>query len=224
MPYRRTPIIKGEIYHIFNRSVGRQPIFLTDKHYKRALEVINFYSFHKPSIRFSLYHKLPKEQREEFLKNLQEKGKKLVEWLAYCLMPNHFHFLVRELEDNGISNLLRNFQNSYAKYFNTREERSGALFQAMFKEVRVETDEQLIHLVRYIHLNPYTAYLVKELREIEGYKWSSFREYVSNKNNGLVYTSEILRYFPSLKDFRQFTLDQANYQRKLDEIKHLTFE
>lgn len=153
MPYRTTPLVQGEFYHVFNRSIARQPIFTRKDEYQRGLEVLNYYSYQKPPLRFSHYKRLTFKQKADFLAGL-ESSKKIVQLLAFCLMPNHVHFLIKEIEDGGISRYMSNFQNSYAKYFNIKNDRTGSLFQTRFKAVRIETDEQLLHVMRYIHLNP----------------------------------------------------------------------
>lgn len=223
MPYRQTPLITDEVYHIFNRSVARLPIFLSKNDHQRALEVIDFYSFGNNYLSFSHFRRLTQEQRLKFSESFFTLENKLVELIAFCLMPNHFHFLLRQKKDKGIATMLRNFQNSYAKYFNTKSERSGALFQSMFKAVRIETDEQLIHVARYIHLNPSTAYIIKDPQDLENYPWSSYPEYL-NKSAGIADQKELLSYFKSSEEFKKFTLNQADYQRKLANIKHLILE
>lgn len=224
MPYRKTPLVVSEIYHVFNRSIARLPIFQSIKNYQRALDTLNFYQFEKVGLRFSHYNRLPQEQKSEFLKNIKLKNAKRLKILAYCLMPNHIHFLLKQLSDGGIANFMSNFQESYAKYFNIRGERTGALFQSMFKAVRIETDEQFIHVARYIHLNPLTSYVLKEFSELEVYPWCSFAEYMGKQNNGIVEKEELLGYFPSKNKLRDFTANQVDYQRKLAEIKHLVLE
>ncbi len=139
-------------------------------------------------------------------------------------MPNHVHFLIKEIRENGIAAFMSNFQNSYAKYFNLKNGRTGALFQAMFKAVLIETDEQLLHVVRYIHLNPLTSFILKNIEDLAKYPWSSFQEYLGKSKWNIVDKDFILSFFPSLKHFIDFTKDQIDYQRELDKIKHLTFE
>jgi len=138
-------------------------------------------------------------------------------------MPNHVHFLMKELEKNGISRFMSNFQNSYAKYLNLKTNRTGSLFQSMFKAVRIESDEQLIHVCRYIHLNPLTSYVIRDVDGLERYPWSSYPEYFKGISD-LIDTNLISDFFPSKKEFRKFTLDQVDYQRQLDKIKHLSLE
>lgn len=223
MPYRKTILVKGEIYHIFNRSVARQPIFLTNRDYQRALDVISFYNYTDPGLRYSHYNRLPQPQKQEFLVKLKDHSR-LVNTLSLSLMPNHLHFLLQEVRDGGISRFMRNFQNSYAKYFNIRTNRSGSLFESMFKIVRIETDEQLIHVARYIHLNPVTAYILKSVEELMNYPWSSFSTYVGKGNMEIINKELILYYFASVEEFIKFTKDQVDYQRELDKIKHLALE
>lgn len=131
-------------------------------------------------------------------------------------MPNHFHFLVRQIQDKGISIFMSQLTNSYTKYFNTKYKRVGPLFQGAFKAVRVVTDEQLVHLSRYIHLNPIVSLLTKSLMN---YPWSSFFEY-SGEASGFCSTKEVLSFFPSKDAYKKFLEDQTEYGITLETIKH----
>lgn len=230
MPFRKIPIAAGEIYHVFNRSVARQPIFLTVKDFSRAVECIKFYLHGDLPLRFSHYNRLPMEQKDQMTKKIQN-CPQIVEILSFCLMPNHVHFLLKSLTEKGIIQFMSNFQNSYAKYFNLRTDRNGTLFQAMFKAVRIETDEQLVHVNRYIHLNPITAYIVNNIMDLENYPWSSYPVYCGAKSLSYLDSSPnfitkepVLSLFKDIPTFKKFTADQVDYQRKLDEIKHLVLE
>ncbi|MBI4096764.1 MAG: transposase [Candidatus Levybacteria bacterium] len=222
MPYRTTPFAINQVYHVFNRSIARQPIFNNKHDYDRFLDLINFYRFDKPPLRFSHYKRLSKEQKDEFENNFMINRNPMIEILTYCIMPNHFHFLLRPKQDSAISDFMRNLQNSYSKYFNVRYDRTGSLFQFMFKAVRMETDEQMVHVSRYIHLNPATAYLV-EAKDLDKYEWSSFKSYISDIQSN-VSTEMILSRFRSKQDYKKFVLDQLEYQRELAKIKHLILE
>lgn len=224
MPYRKTPIVPGETYHVFNRSIARMPIFITQRDYQRALEVFTFYCIANPPFRFSHYNRLPLQEKSTVFDEMMKKGKRLVEVFAFCFMPNHVHFLMKELQSRGIATLMSNFQNSYAKYFNIKREREGTLFQSMFKAVRIETDEQFLHVARYIHLNPVTAFILRGVDELENYPWSSFSGYVGKQSSSILNTKTILSHFPSRRKFIAFTKDQVDYQRKLDKIKHVLLE
>lgn len=224
MSYRKQPIFPDQIYHVFNRSIALQPIFSEAKDYQRFLNVVDFYRFASPGLRFSHYNRLLSEDKKTFIEKLQKEGKKQISIFAFCLMPNHFHFLLKELENNGIRKFSSNLQNSYAKYFNTKRKRSGSLFQEMFKAVRIESDEQLVHVARYIHLNPFTFFLIKGVNQLKNYPWSSFNNYLQMGKFEFLETDFLMSFFRSKEEFETFTFDQANYQRQLEEIKHLTLE
>ena len=131
-------------------------------------------------------------------------------------MPNHFHLLIKQLKDRGITEFLSKLSNSYTKFYNTKYKRIGPLFQGQFKAVLIESDEQLIHVSRYIHLNPIASYLTKDLNS---YEWSSYREYTSNIP-GLCNKEEIMGFFNSPQKYEQFCLDQISYAQDLERIKH----
>lgn len=211
MPYRTTPLVSGQFYHVFNRGVEKRRVFIDKRERVRFLEAIKYYRQSDSKTKFS---QTTLEEREH------ESQSKLVEVIAYCLMPNHFHLLLQQLQDNGISTFIRKLINSYTRYFNTKNERIGPLFQGQFKAVRVESDEQLLHLTRYIHLNPLVGYVVKNLRNFE---WSSYLTYIGQDNNQICQRNTIEKLI-SLKGYEQFVLDQADYAKKLDQVKHLLLD
>ncbi len=223
MPYRYIKFFTGEIYHVFNRSIARQSIFSQQRDCQRILDVIDFYRFHKPQLKFSQYHRLPLSQREDFTARLRAKNI-MVDIFAFCIMPNHIHLLLRQKIDNGIPMFMSMIQNSYAKYFNTKNKRSGALFQSMFKSVRIENDDQFMHVARYIHLNPLTSFVFQNAGELESYLWSSFMDYFGKRSIPFLELSLLKGLFPSIEKFKKFTLDQVEHQRELEAIKHLILE
>lgn len=224
MPYRFIPFVNNEIYHIYNRSIAHQPLFLKQQEYLRFLDIIFYYSYRVAKLRYSHYNRLPIDQKAEIKRNFQLKRKKLVNIFAYSIMPNHFHFLLQQRMDNGIKIFLSNLQNSYAKYFNKKYKRSGSLFQSMFKCVRIETDEQFLHVSRYIHLNPLTSFVIKNHQELEKYPWTSFAYYLGNINSDVINPEMVMGFLSSKEKFKKFTTDQVEYQQKLEEIKHLLLE
>lgn len=221
---RRFPIANGEVYHLFNRSIARQPIFTKLRDFQRFLDVLDFYRYKRPPLRYSHYQRLAQQQKAELLKRLYETGEQIVEIYAFALMPNHFHLLVKQLQEKGIKQFVSCVQNSFAKYYNTKYNRSGSLFQEMFKAVRIETDEQFIHVARYIHLNPLTNYIIKDYHELELYPWTSFYDYVGAEKLPFLTRKFLMSFFSDKKKLKQFTLDQSNYQRTLEAMKHLYTE
>lgn len=219
MPYRVTPLVKDEYYHVYNRGVAFQPIFKNTRDYERFLLCLNYYQFKNISIRLSKFLQIPEEERSEILRRLMGEGNKIIELIAFCLMPNHFHLLIKQNSEDGVSRFLRLMINSYAKYFNTKYKRVGPLFQGIFKVVHVETDEQLLHLSRYIHLNPLVSFLVKE-KDFVSYPWSSLQEYLKNQAR-ISNPKPILENFSKNQDYLNFVMDQADYGKELEKIKHL---
>lgn len=221
---RKIPLINEEIYHVFNRGVEHRPIFTNRRNYQRFIRTLNFYRFHPLPTRLSDFLTFSKKRRMELLDKLQRKNKRLVEIFCFCFMPNHYHFLLKQLVDNGITKFIGNSQNSYTKYFNTRNDRIGPLFQGPFKAKRIETDKQLLHLSRYIHLNPYSSCLVKSLDTLREYPWSSLNNYLKPSKTNFIQEKLVLNYFKNRKNYQNFIWNQADYQRKLEIIKHLTLD
>jgi len=222
MGYRKTILATQEVYHVYNRGVEKRPIFLTKWDYARFLDLTNYYRFISCPVKYSYFKSLSREEREKILKRLEDSAEKWVDILAFCLMPNHIHFLLKQLKDNGISKFMAKIQNSFSHFFNTKQERVGHLFQGNFKAKRVESDEQLMHVSRYIHLNPVTAYLIS-LVQLENYEYSSYPKYLGKKG-GFCDTDLVLGLFKDRNQYRNFVRDQADYQRRLEAIKHLTLE
>lgn len=218
---RKVILATGEVYHLYNRGVEKRPIFTRTRDYERAKEMIWYYRYHKPRLRYSHYKELSPEARSVYMPTLTSQFLK-VAVLCYSFMPNHFHFLLRQEEDGGITKFLSAFCNSYAKYFNMKYKRVGPLFQGEFKAVRIEDNEQLLHVSRYIHLNPTTAFLI-EPESLSSYPWTSFPEYVAGKES-ICETSLVLSQFSKTQKYESFVLDQAGYQRSLNVIHQVLFE
>lgn len=224
MPLRTIPLRIGQYYHIFNRSINKEPIFTKVRDCERAISTIKYYRFTETILRLAYFLKLGPDRRSEILNNLNKNSTSYIDILCFCLMPNHFHFLLKQNAENGISKFLSLFQNSYTKYFNTKHSRTGHLFQGQFKAVRIEDDEQLLHVQRYIHLNPYSSFVTKTLRDLENYTYSSLLEYLGNSKNDICKKETVFSHFKTPKGYKKFIFDQAEYQRKLDVIKHLILE
>lgn len=137
-------------------------------------------------------------------------------------MPNHFHLVLRQTSDEGISTFLSNITNSYTKYFNAKNERVGPLFQGVFKAVRVENDEQLLHLSGYIHYNPVAAYLVADA-DIDSYEWSSYTSYVADDTT-FVDPSIVLGQFEDRRDYEAFVVQKETAASSRKRISHLVLE
>lgn len=216
MPVRKVPLVTDQYYHIFNRGINHQSTFLEKRDYLRALETLSYYRPSLIATRYSQFLKKPIDERQDLLAKLTSQEHQIT-IVAYCLMPNHFHLLLKQNEEQGISTFLSNFQNSYTKYFDSKHKRSGALFDRQFKAVLVESENQLLHLTRYIHLNPYSSHLIS-LDQITSYPYSSLPEYLSG-NYHLTNPSVVLDINP--RRYESFVLDHADYQQQLERLKHV---
>jgi putative transposase len=213
---RKVPLVRGEIYHIFNKSIAEYRIFNNREEFLRMKELICYYRWGSNKPRFSKWEML----KEKFKIEKFEKDK-LVDIIAYCIMPTHIHLILKQLKDGGISIFMSQISNSYARYFNIKHKRKGPLWEREFKNVLVTTDEQLLHLTRYIHLNPTTAFLAKEPKDWE---FSSFKEYTRavEKENKICNFEEVIEIEPI--SYKKFVEDRISYQRELEKIKNLILE
>lgn len=213
MPYRLTPLINDGYYHVFNRGVEKREIFLDGKDYSRFLITLYYYQFSGPKPKLSTY--------KRFRKNDFENHPKIVEIISYCLMPNHFHLILRQNGDNGISEFMSKSTNSYTKFINTKYKRVGSLLQGQFKAEVIESDEHLIQVNRYVHLNPFVAEIVKDLKD---FPYSSYKEYTEDATNIICNTQPILSLFTNKQAYVEFIKDYADYSKKLHRIKHLLID
>lgn len=223
MPFRKIVLAKDQIYHVFNRSVAQQPILNNKRENGIFLESMEYYRFSKPPFRFSHYSRLNIAIKPSILQRLYAENNVLVEIYAFCLMPNHYHILLKQITDNGISNFIRLLQNSYARFLNIKTKRFGSLFQSPFKAVRIETDEQFLHVSRYIHLNPLTSYILKDPYQLPTYVWSSWRDFLLENPRPYIKREKLLGIIKKEK-LIEFTFNQLDYQRNLQNIKHLILE
>ncbi len=219
MPRREVLLVNGEVYHIFTKSIAGFHIFNTDYEFSRVIATMCYYQMTKPEIKFSQFvqmHGIPKADNSWF-----SEKEKLVQIVAYCFMPTHIHFILKQLQNEGITTFARNTLNSYSRFFNLKHSRKGPLWEGRFKNVLVESNEQLLHLTRYVHLNPVTSYLVEKPEE---WPASSYREYVTVGES----KDKICGYYDLLDieptSYAAFVLDSVSYQRELSKIRKLLYD
>ncbi len=214
MPVRQTILANGEYYHIFNRSLFGEEIFSSLFQKKLFIKSVKFYLQADPPVKFSVYRR----QTQKYKIDLSDS---FVDIVSFCVMPTHYHFLLMQIKSNGITKFISRICNSYSHFYNLKKLRKGPLFENKFKAVRVRGLEQLLHLSRYIHLNPVTDYLVEKP---EKYEFSSYVDYLGKRLNSFVKPEVILSEFSSMRSYQDFVMDRKNYQRELGQIKHLILE
>jgi len=215
MEYRKEQLVNNEHYHVFNRSIAKYIIFNDENDYQRMLEIMDLFRYTNFQHQFFKFKELTIENQKNILNQLRTDSPLYVDVIAFCLMPNHIHLVLKQLSENGISKYVSRLLNSYSRYFNIRHNRKGPLWEGRFKSVLVKTDEQLLHLTRYIHLNPTSAGLIQKP---ELWKFSSYNEYIDLKSEKIC----TLNTLPDIntENYKKFTEDQKAYQRELQIIKN----
>ncbi len=221
---KRIPsLVTGEVYHIFNRSIYDFVIFNNEFEFSRLHNLVRYYQICNPTLKFNRFLEF-KVKEGDFNKIFSAEllnNKKLVQIIAYCIMPTHFHIILKQLVDNGISIFMGNVLNGYSRYFNAKHKRKGPLWEGRFKNVLVQTQEQLLHLTRYVHLNPTSAGLINKP---EDWPYSSYLEYLNKiKSIDCVCLYKDLIEMPA-SSYRLFVEDRIVYQRELEKIKHLVLD
>jgi putative transposase len=187
MPYRKEQFINGEIYHIVVRAIDENVIFKDIDDYYRAIFSVYEFNNAKPVV---IKERRKARARDPISGDFRDK---LVEVLAFCVMPNHLHLLVRQLKENGITNFMKKFGIGYGGYFNRKYHRKGYVFQNRFVAVPIKTDDQLKTVFVYIYTNPISLIEPKwkeariknpekAIEYVENYKWSSYPDYIGKKN------------------------------------------
>lgn len=206
--------VEGGYYHLYNRGVEKRIIFLEDKDYKVFLHFLKKYlSPPEPNGILLTATELTgfTPVRPRVVQSLYGS----VSLLAYCLMPNHFHFLVKQTVRDGITKLVNRIATNYGMYFNKKYERVGPLFQGVYKAVLIDNNEQLLHLSRYIHLNPLEGG-VGGLERLVDYNYSSYGDYLGLRRSDWVKVEEVISFFRS--DKRLIGKDDLSYQSFVEDF------
>ena len=209
-----------DLYHAVNRGVEKRNIFLDSQDYARFVH--NLYAFNDkdPVVNFGRSFSTTASMSDLGGHSFDTRGpEQLVKIHAWCLMRNHFHLLLSERQENGISKFLMKVNVGYAKYFNEKYQRNGYVFQGRTKRILIEREQQFNYILHYIHLNPLDyckgaenwrirtkgenkQNLQKIFNYLRGYRWRSYRDYIGEKN------------FPSLLDTGLITKEYSK------EIEH----
>lgn len=216
--------IEGAYYHIYNRGVEKRSIFIDDQDYSVFLKYLKEYL--EPKNEKALYDKLSDKNTDG-----DEKRKILrllhlnnfhgeIDLIAYCLMPNHFHLLVKQNQFDSIDKFTNSLLTRYATYFNRKYGRVGRLFQDVYKAVLIESEEQLLHLTRYIHRNPLG--LENGARNRQN-RYTSLPEYLGKRKTNWLKPQVVLNYF-SKKHPRNSYLSFVEQTDDPDLLKDLIVE
>ncbi|MBI5470095.1 transposase [Candidatus Kaiserbacteria bacterium] len=202
---RQIEFASDELYHIYNRGTEKRIVFLSRWDYDRFLTLLYLCNQEE-----RIDERLNRHTLAQALELPQ--GSPLVNIVAYCLMPNHFHLVLREISGSGISRYMQKVITGYTMYFNKKYDRSGVLFQGKFKAAHAKDDRYLQYLMAYVHLNPTTLTNVFEkdklsstVRSLKQYRYSSYLDYIGTKRpeNKLVDMYALPGYLSGPKHFKK---------------------
>lgn len=214
---RKNSIDTDHYYHIINRSIAGFTIFNTISEYQRMLDTIVYYQQSKPPTKLSRYLDYTDDKKQAFnlLLSTYAVDSKVVQIVCYCLMPTHFHLVLKQNHDSGISKYINIIENSYTRYFNTKHNRKGPLWETRFKNILIESNEQLLHLTRYIHLNPVSAGIIDSPQH---WQFSSYNQYIGSpeQKNSLADYTRVLNIKEN--DYKIFVEERIDYQKEISKI------
>ena len=227
---RKVQFLNNYLYHIYNRGTEKREIFSEEKDYIRFVH--DLYEFNDLNTVLNVGHRF--EIYGGSTSIYRGKRNLLVEVIAFCLMPNHFHLILRQLKEQGITKFMQKLGTGYTMYFNQKNQRSGALFQGRFKAILVDQDEYLLPLVSYIHLNPveliesnWKERGVKDWEKtnefLEKYRWSSYLDFIGIKNfPSVINKNFLLNYYKNGENYKRYLI--TDLVRDLDKINKIKLD
>jgi len=240
---KRPIFVNGRFYHVYNRGVEKRDIFMDNKDYFRFIH--DLYEFNDQKHVVNLHFRLSSfldssgcqidyRSPTSIVPVVGRKRNLLVNILCFVLMPNHFHLVLKQVEENGISLFMQKLGTGYTNYFNLKYKRVGPLFQGRYKAILIDKESYLLQLSRYIHLNPikliepyWKEKGIKNLKKaekfLEDYRWSSYLDYIGKRNfPSLINKRLIEKYFSNPEDYKTFILRIT--PKDLRDIKDLILE
>jgi len=227
MSTRKIQFFNDTHYHIFNRGVDKRDVFLEEKDYERFLISMNLLNDTNDGlmIEWRDYKKSnPKKSLDDFLKGTfrNRKREHLIELIAYCLNPNHYHFILKQTTEKGIERFMHKIGTSYTKYFNNKNKRSGALFQGVFKSVHIDSNEYLLYLSAYVNKNNFIHGHSKN----DNWPHSSLSDYLKYQNNLLIAVNKntILGQFRNIQEYKKYLEKNALHMKDKKETNRYLLE
>jgi putative transposase len=205
----------GDFFHICNKSISNFKILNDENNCHRFIKTLGYYNNLTQKTNLGNYLK---KETDFYPDLLIPNENSLVKYISFSLMPDHYHLLIKILHDNCLSKYINNIQNSFSRYFNLKFNRKGPLWQSRFKAIKIKTNEQLLHVCRYVNINSTTSGLVKNP---EDWKFSSYKNIITNSKYLSLLTEISIR---KRRDFKKFAENHKDYQRRLKLIKKMILE
>ncbi|HKZ37188.1 MAG TPA: transposase [Chryseolinea sp.] len=205
MSIRKINFASGEFYHIYNRGTDKRNIFSDLADQERFIQSMKEFNALNPI--GSIYEHCRSQFGSKASKN-GKKDKRLVNIVAYCLNPNHYHFILEQVSEKGIEKFMQRLGTGYSKYFNNKHERSGGLFEGKFQAVHIDSNEYLLHASVYVNLNDrvhgFGSKASKSLGKMLIKSRSSWDEYMGNAKEGFCTKDNILGQFKNVKEYKTY--------------------
>ncbi len=211
---RKIPFINNNFYHVYNRGVDKREIFLDGVDLARFFQSMVEFNTVEPI--GSIYENCFKKENQ-----LGHQMSKLVNFVAYCLNENHYHFILEQVVERGIEKFMQKLGNGYTKYFNNRNDRSGVLFQGVFKAVHIDSNEYLLHVSAYVNLN----YRVHSLgHQMSKSSWEEYTDGLVGICNKEVITNQ----FNDTNEYKNFSestiMDITERRNKFGDLQRFFIE
>jgi len=192
MPRRQTEFLADHYYHVYNRGVGGETLFPELENYRYLIRLL-----------------------------LRNARRYAVSVIAYCLMPNHYHLLLKPERDDGVGHLMRSLASSYSQALNLRLQRQGPLFQGRFRAIWIDRDEYLTHVARYIHANPVVAGLVAQA---EAWPYSDYTRHIAITDPAQGDQGLVPVWFLTGAAYREFVEDYVVDRKQAGEFERYLME
>ncbi|KKQ34952.1 MAG: hypothetical protein US50_C0030G0009 [Candidatus Nomurabacteria bacterium GW2011_GWB1_37_5] len=228
---KKPPFLENQIYHLYNRGADKRVIFETSGDYVQFIHYL-FCLNDK-----DCYENLIRSQKNAMVSEVEPQSFKkrdmLVEILSFCLMPNHFHLLIKQKKEGGIVKFMQKLGTGYTMYFNIKNQRTGCLFQGRFKAKIIDNNAYYMHIPHYIHFNPIdlindrgSTSISEKMTFLENYRWSSFPDYVGKKNFPSVTNREfLLGHFGGEENYKKQVVEWLkNENNNYDLVSDATFD
>lgn len=226
----KVEFVNGCFYHVYNRGVDKRVVYMDKQDYYRML--FSLYEFNN-----SIHARIRGQNVQgQTLPSVTIKGGSFVDIVCFTLIPNHYHFILEQLADNGVPKFMQKLGTGYTMYFNEKNDRTGRLFESKYKVKLIKTDEYLTHLSRYIHLNclgliepGWKENGIKDWdranKFLESYKWSSYLDYIGKTNfPNIINKKSLEEYFKTPEKYKEYIQSWVTDDINILEAEDLLFE
>lgn len=212
---RKIKFLNGEYYHVYNRGVDKRNIFMDEKDYLRFLISMKEFNVLYPVESLYRLNQIRNNKRFTDIQANRRGSASIVKIICYNILPNHYHFLLQQLNDNGIQKFIQKIGTGYTMYFNKKYNRTGVLFQGKFKAIHVKKDSYLLWLACYINGNSE----IHKIEKAENYKWSSYPDYLGKRDEKLSDKNIVLKDFKTIKEYQNLVNRIINDSKQIKEDK-----